>query len=225
MRRLVVLLVAGIGALFLGAAPGHASDDALGLSFDGIHWTSSLQRPLFDPNVRWVPGDVRIARFYVRNQHPDRGDLTVDVERVAQDQLLDTGTLHIAARTNEEPWTSVSSGGLAELLDQDDLASGDPIRVEVRVGLDASSPNTNMVLATDLNFRVTITDADIVSDSGDQPGTDLPSTGSMVSPWMLLVAAALITFGALLICRRRDHTSPDALRGSSETDVPALSSS
>lgn len=193
------------------ATPARADETVIGLSPDGVHWSGSLARPLFDPAVRWVPGDVRTARFWVRNQHPDAGDLTVDLERVRRAELLDSGWLDVSARAGAAPWTAVhDGGGLAELLDADDLASGDPVRVEVRVRMGRDAPNGTMVLSTDLDLRVTIVDADAVAPAVGA----LPDTGTAVPPWLPPLALGLVATGGWLVLRRRRDEPAGSLRTS-----------
>jgi hypothetical protein len=212
MRRAAALAAVAPIALapVLAAAPAHA-DGELGLSRDGVHWHERLVRPLFDPDIRWVPGDVRTARFYVRNLAPDAGTLSVDVERVRRRALADSGFLHVVARADGAPWTALADGDLARLIDGDDLASGRTIPVDVRVALGAAAPNETMVLSSDLDFRVTLRDADAVSSNGAVPrdgtvlqdGLRLPATGAVVPPWLPPTGVALVAVGLWLLAGRR----------------------
>lgn len=163
------LLALGVPILLATASPAYA-DDELGFSSDGSVWVESLTGPLFDPGVRWVPGDVRTASFFVRNQAVERGDLRVDVERTVRDDLLETSYLEISARADGQTWSSVTGVGSQELLAADDLQSGRPVKVEVRVTLDDDAPNETMVLGTDLDFRVTLTQSEIVAEAGGGQG-------------------------------------------------------
>lgn len=178
MRRRIAFILAGC-AVLVAAPPAHAEDE-IGLSTDGVHWTPSLTEPLFDPEVQWVPGDVRTARFFVRNERPDKGDLTVSIDRVVRDDLLDTGWLAISARAGTQPFTTVTAGGTFELVEQDRLGSGVALPVEVRVAMADSAPNRTMVLGTDLDLTVTLTDSDAVLDESgsDTVVDDVDSTGN-----------------------------------------------
>lgn len=162
MRRRIAVALAGC-AVLVAAPAAHAADE-IGLSTDGVRWTPSLTEPLFDPEVRWVPGDVRTARFFVRNERPDNGDLTISIDRVVRDDLLDTGMLAISARAGDQPFTTVTSSGTFKLVEQDRLRSGVALPVEVRVAMAGSAPNQTMVLGTDLDLTVTLTDSDAVLD-------------------------------------------------------------
>lgn len=166
VRLVAVGLAASAAALLPTPAQAEESDDFLGLSADGITWSGTLEDPLFDPNVRWVPGDVRTARFFVRNQQPDAGDLAVFVDRVVRRDLADTGQLAISARAGTQSWVTVTGGGRQQLVDRDRLRPAVPLEIMVRVALVAGAPNQTMVLGTDLDFTVTLTDSDAVLDSG-----------------------------------------------------------
>lgn len=211
LRAIVLALV----VLVVPAAAAHASNE-LGLSYDGQQWSGALKRPLFDPQVRWVPGDVRTARFYVRNQADSWGDLTISVEDVRRDVLTETGRLDIAARVGTGTWTEISAPGTHLLADTDDVPSGTVVPVDVRVALEDVAPNSTMVLGSDLDFSVTLTDSRAgghTGNGGDGDGDhggsiDLPGTGAGFSATELALGLLLLTGGALLMARRR-RTEPD----------------
>nr|WP_296773202.1 hypothetical protein [Rhodococcus sp. (in: high G+C Gram-positive bacteria)] len=46
-------------------------------SYDGETWNSALPTPLFDKDIRWVPGDRRGAVFHVFNDTDDDGRIQV----------------------------------------------------------------------------------------------------------------------------------------------------
>lgn len=172
VRRRASSLVLLTAVLAAAAQPVASADEenesVVALSPDGLHWSAALEAPLFDSALRWVPGDVRTAQFWVRNNHPDRGRLTVDVERVQRDSLIRTGSLQISARAGGRAWSTVAAGGLQELLNDDDLASGEPVPIEIRVRMDDDAPNGTMVLSTDLDLSVTVADAEVVAgESGE----------------------------------------------------------
>lgn len=222
MRRAAVLTaVCALPVLLV--APAHA-DGELGLSYDGTTWHESLSRPLFDPDVRWVPGDVRTARFFVRNQSDDAGTMTLDVARVRRTALVDSGYLRISARSGHDPWTSLEDGDVSTLIDDVLVSAGRPVPVEVRVAMGSQAPNGTMVLATDLDFRVALRDAEVVSGvsenadgtdgtdgTGGTGGTLLPDTGAPFPPWLPVLGFGLLGAGTWLVVRRRrdDETTTD----------------
>lgn len=209
------------------AAPAHA-DSELGFSVDGRQWQPRLTDPLFDPALRWVPGDVRTARFLVRNEAPDTGAMTVDVVRARRTSLIESGFLRVTARAGDGPWTPLDDGDVSRLVDDHLVDSGRPVAVQVRVAMDADAPNGTMVLSTDLDFRVTLRDALAVSSggsggSGENPGpggTDvlgdrggpggtIPDGGSSVPPWLPPLALGLVGAGTWLVVRRRVDEDDD----------------
>lgn len=144
---------------------------ALQVSLDGFTWTGAITTPLFDPDVRWVPGDVRTAQFFVRNRRPEAGDLRVVLERPLREALLGTGFLTIAARADNGPWLEVASGGRQVLVGTADIGSGGAMSVQLRASMGTDAPNQTMVLDTDLDLQVTLTQAGVVEgDSGGGGG-------------------------------------------------------
>ena len=149
---IVVLLAAPIAA---SGAPSHGR---LELSLDGRRWSSNLRTPLFDPAVRWVPGDSRSADLWVKNGSSDRGRLVVSVQGTRLDSLLESGALTITARCEprcEHSWSRpVHEGGTQELLRVGALAPGHRIRIVVGVALDGSAINATQAKGLKLAFRV-----------------------------------------------------------------------
>lgn len=222
----VLVLLAGAGSASVAqerpTGKPESDSNALQVSLDGTTWTDSIVSPLFDPEVRWVPGDVRTSIFYVRNNKAEAGDLSLVLERPLRDALLETSFLTIAARAGDGPWTEVSTGGRQELIDSEKTAAGDEVAVELRASFAADALNTTMVLPTDLDLRLTLTQAGIVADatstdgdgnptavggsnasSGPDAGS-LPDTGSPLRPWVLPLALLLLGAGAVLVARRTD---------------------
>ncbi|MEH6796820.1 MAG: hypothetical protein V7694_22080 [Rhodococcus sp. (in: high G+C Gram-positive bacteria)] len=64
--------------LLLGAVPTQAGQ-TLKYSDDGEQWMTDLRAPLFDNEIRWVPGDTRQSQFYVFNDTDRDGQLTVSI--------------------------------------------------------------------------------------------------------------------------------------------------
>ncbi|MDI9898122.1 hypothetical protein QM797_25660 [Rhodococcus sp. IEGM 1381] len=48
-------------------------------SYDGEQWMTDLRAPLFDNEIRWVPGDTRQSQFYIFNDTDRDGRLTVSI--------------------------------------------------------------------------------------------------------------------------------------------------
>ncbi len=78
-----VCWVAGLSTLaivlLIGAGPSRPAQ-SVGYSSDGEQWSKSLSDPLFDRDIRWVPGDRRSSEFHVFNDTEDDGRLVLFVE-------------------------------------------------------------------------------------------------------------------------------------------------
>ena len=209
MRGAGVLGVAAaiVLAVALDAAPAAARDD-VGLSIDGRHWSSDLSRPLLEPGFRWVPGDRKLASFYVRNQGPTGAHLTIAVETRDPDRLLADHDIALRARVASGTWRSLDNGQDAVSLLDGPLARGGTVRVDVRVRFRWSSGNTAQVDQLPLDFVVRLTQAGIGDRTGpDTGGGFLPGTGSAVESWLVLLGAALLASGGGLVLthRRRER--------------------
>ena len=203
-------LTAAVATLVL-VSPASADDTAgkgtrqdVGVSLDGTHYEESLDAPLFDPRVRWVPGDVRTTDIWVRNQADEAGDLTIDLVPQARQNLFDSGHLTVSARAGTGPWMTVREGEPLRLLARKDVPSRAEVPVTVRVTLAPEAPNGTMVLATDFDLEVTLVDARASGSDGDHdgPGGLLPATGSPTSWWVLPLGLLLLAGGALMLARR-----------------------
>ncbi|KRF11495.1 hypothetical protein ASG90_17335 [Nocardioides sp. Soil797] len=184
--------------------------DELGLSWDGRSWSGHLNGSLFDPSVRWVPGDVRTNEFYVRNEASDGGNLTISVESRDQDQLLRDDDINLSARIGSEHWVLLERTGKNFRLNSEALGAGDRRKVEVRASFDPASTNQSQRDELALKFRVTLADARAGSSDGDdQDGSDdnsnglLPDTGAPVVGWSIVVGGVAVGVGLALMKRRR----------------------
>ncbi|MFL6154749.1 MAG: LPXTG cell wall anchor domain-containing protein [Marmoricola sp.] len=230
VNRGVLVLLVVLGAL-AGTISTASAAGEIGLSTDGVHWSSTLPGPLFDPTFRWVPGDVETATFYVRNQDPDAALLDVTMLTGPVETLIASGDLTVGARVDGGAFTDATTAGSHLLVDQVPVASGAVRKVDVRVSFDPASTNETQDLRLDLNFRVQLSQDSSVSTPGDggtgsgsNPGNgngsgsgngsggtgssgsgNLPDTGSSFSPMLLAEAVLLVAAGFLLVgfSRRR----------------------
>jgi len=213
VRRVVASTLAALVLSVAGPAAADDGSDAqrqqVGLSLDGVHYQHDIDQPLFDPALRWVPGDVRRSSFWVRNQAVEPGDLTIDVLALGRKPLLDSRYLSISARTGDGPWQTMGSDKSMHLLTQKNVPANSAVPVTVQVALAPEATNGTMLLATDLDFGVTLTDARATAAGGgsvdhpDGPGGLLPDTGSSASWWALPLALLLLLVGVLVLSRRR----------------------
>jgi hypothetical protein len=192
--------------------------DELGLSNDGVYWSSQLAAPLFDPAFRWVPGDREESAFWVRNQSSDGATLDVALVGSGVDSLMETGDLTVAVRAEGGPWRSANQVGRQSLISSLSVEPGHTEKVTVSVVFAAASTNESQVLQYDLKFDVRLTQdtsggsdgrSDDEDDSDGSDGHDddgLPGTGGL--PWWVLpFGSGLVAGGvSLAMCTRKERT-------------------
>ena len=104
MRRRVAVVAAGALLALAYAGPARASGEVLVSNTDS-GFAETLAEPLFDPALRWVPGDVRSATFYVRNNTADPAGLSLSVIDEDAGELLDSGALHVRVSSGGTRWS------------------------------------------------------------------------------------------------------------------------
>lgn len=209
-RARAIAWSAALTALLTFGVPAIAhAEDGVAVSHDGVTWGSNLDQPLFDESIRWVPGDSRMARFYVRNDTDDTARMDVDLIATNVDELLDTGELDVEVRFAEGPWQGAGQARSLRLSSQQvgGRASGP---VDVRVSFRADATNVSELLAFQMNLRVTLTETEAAPPGPPAPpaqnrtgGLTLPITGSQIHPMVVASGVAAFTLGALLVTRRR----------------------
>lgn len=222
MRRLVVLFFVLPLLLTAFALPAAADDSVIELSRDGVTWGPDINEPLFDPAMRWVPGDSETSSFYVRNNGGSLGDLAIDVIAGRAGELIDSGDLSITAMGGGGTWQTINDGGQHRLLTALDLADGKVARIMVKVDFDASSLGDTQLESAPLKFVVTLSRAaSLIGDGGTggaEPGSGggkgsgsagvlglLPDTGAPGFRWVALAAILLGCGSALLIDDQRER--------------------
>ncbi|RNL79192.1 LPXTG cell wall anchor domain-containing protein [Nocardioides marmorisolisilvae] len=212
--RLGLMIAAATALIGLGVPPASAAGE-LGLSPDGVTWGDALPGPLFDPALRWVPGDSEVRTFYVRNQSSDDGVLDVTLLTGPVESLIDTGDLSISAKVGNGDYTSAATAGDHQLVKQVVVAAGAVRKLSVKVDFDPASTNSSQQLRLDFRFKVSLSqDTTAVqppsnggggNNNGNGGHGDLPGTGTVVTPTMLLLGALLVAAGTGLIgySRRR----------------------
>ena len=213
IRRLAACLAIALVAL-AGAAPAHA-DDELGWSTDGVHWTAGPPGELFPASMTWVPGDVEQSSFYVRNQGPTDGEMTITAFARDTRRLIASGALAITARVGSGPWTSLRVGQTPVLPTLLEVARNTTSKVTVRV---AFLPTVTAQMDGSATFRLKVVmfQGDVkgistghghgsgqVKGEGVSNGSGLPNTGSPVTLRWIWFAAVLIGSGVALVVPRR----------------------
>lgn len=189
--------------LALGAGPVYA-DDLVGVSLDGSDWTDQLRRPLFDPALRWVPGDTETRSFWVRNQGPTAASMQLALRRTGLGPLLSRHDVQIDGRVDGGSWTSLTDDAGRTLADGV-LAQGEEVRVDVRVAFAPEATNPSERERLPLRFAVRLTQNDAVDDGPQH----LPDTGNGVAGWMVWLGAALVGAGLTLLAAARRREAGD----------------
>ena len=207
MTWLMAVLLVALPCSVAFSTPAAATEGALDVSQDGVTWVDSITDPLFDSDVRWIPGESRTGSFFIRHRGGTPGHLVVDVIGSASGGLLDSGDLHVSARGGGGTWREISTAGTHRLLTVPDLPSGAIEKIVVTVAFDQRSTNATQQSAAHLLFRVTLTE----SSATDGPGEEhdgggngpLPDTGAPDAWWLAVTAAVLIATGLLLVASSR----------------------
>lgn len=184
------------------ASPAVAAGE-LGLSLDGTHWSSSITTPLFDPSFRWVPGDLESGAFFVRNQGGSTGDLTVDILGATVDGLIESGDLRVTAKGGGGDWSTISAGGTHRLLTAPNITEGSASKIKVNVAFDPASSNPTQLLASELTFRVALSESAPRGDL-DDAGTGLPDTGAPNVLFFAVLSALLLGTGLGLVSPKNE---------------------
>ncbi len=210
-----MLRIISIAAVILLTATPAVAADEIGLSTDGVSWESTLSQPLFDPAVRWVPGDRKTASFWVRNESADSALLDVAILGSSIDSLMETGDLSVTVAAASGGGSSTTMTGRHELLSSRAVRPGQTDRIDVTAALDSASTNESQVKALDLRFEVRLTQDAGASDNSDESDDDsddsdddsdrngiLPGTGGPVG-WPLSAGLLGLCVGLLLFATAR----------------------
>jgi hypothetical protein len=130
----------------------HTSS-GLALSRDGRQWSSDLDSPLFEKDLRFVPGETRVETFRVRNSSADKAELRVRLLAQDPSDWLGADGFRMRVRLDDRRWVLVRGDG-----DQPDnhmvLDPGESVPVSVRVRLRRAAGNRNM--ARRLSFTIVV---------------------------------------------------------------------
>lgn len=216
MCRLAALATAAVLVVGGAAAPVHA-DGEIGLSEDGVTWTTSLVDPIFEPEFRFMPGDVEERGFQVRNDGPSDGVLTVDVLASDPDALLANDDFLVEAQVGAGPWTNVEPGTTRAATELK-IPQGAQTDVRIRATFVLESTSEDEIIP--FSVRLTMSEDGEVGGvdagggdgdgdaggAGEVGGVDdgiLPDTGSPFGLGLIWLAAGLIGAGLALALPRR----------------------
>lgn len=208
MKAAFTTLLLALPCLILIVPPAHAADE-LGLSWDGRAWSGDLRGSLFDPTLRWVPGDTRTRAFHVRNQADARGALSMSVTIRDPGHLLDRDDIALDARIGAGEWTRLRRTGDSFALATDALPARASVKVTVRARFDPASGNRSQGRHFRLAFHVTLADARAEPDAGGAGDAPLPNAGAAMSGWLVVLGAVAVGGGAALMRRRPRREDPD----------------
>lgn len=214
MKRRLWSVLGLTAILFCLAASAAQASDEFHVSWDGDVWSEQLSEPLFEPTVRWVPGDFEVEVFYVRNQAEGGATLTIAVTAVDRDHLMVYEDIRLSARLASGDWVDLEHTEENFRLNNDELPAGEVSKVEVRAYFDSNSPNRSQNKELALNFRVILSDAQVAIENPEAPRADdeestgpLPQTGTSGLHWFILAAGTAIGVGmAVLGIRKREES-------------------
>ncbi len=197
------------GALLVAGLLPAAADPRIGLSQDGRSFAEQLTEPLFDPAVRWVPGDVRTETLWVRNDSGQSADLIVTLDAPALAGLLASGDVEISSRVRGSE--AVVEALPATVAAAEGLTAGEAVPVELTVTMAGRADDSTMRVLGGLDLRVRLTEASLVAplDPAGPPGGpvggdagDLASTGMTVPAWVAALGLLAVGLASMLLAGR-----------------------
>ncbi|MGN6722729.1 MAG: hypothetical protein ACTHJM_08965 [Marmoricola sp.] len=190
-----------------------AQTGPVGLSLDGVHWSSALPHPLFTSSYRWVPGDTQAATLYVRNQSGKAAVLTVAMVSGALRDAVLNGDFLVSTSVDGRKATAAHPPASQVIVAVGPAAAGTVHRIRIVVTMSRSATNQAQSRRFSFNFKVTLSQAPTSLGGGVHPGhVTLPDTGSPMTPSLLLATALLLTTGATLMWRSRRTTNTNERR-------------
>jgi hypothetical protein len=192
VATLVAALLTMIGLLGpVTARPAAARAEPLQVSLDGHRWSARIDRPLFESDRRWVPGDVETVTVWARNTSTDAASLTIQVLDQGGDSRLED-ELQLTAMANGQPLTGTAGYP---------VGPGTPVPIDLALAFPASAGNASQGQRTDVMLRVTLTRR-TGSVPPVPPASDLglPDTGaSALSSVLLATGLLLLSTGAAVL--------------------------
>ena len=192
----------------------------LSLSLDGQHWTPELERPLFDGDRRWVPGDNQTVSIWVRNL--TRSAAALDLRLEPAGDSWSTADLDLSARVDGQPVQAQSGTGARRI----DPITG-PTRIDLTVTMSQQAreraQRRHAPFSVRLRFAETGADADADADATLTPdaavlpglsepvGGHLPGTGTPPFGVPITLVGLAAAVRAALRARRSHQIRKEAL--------------
>lgn len=203
----VTTLLCLVMVLLLGM-PATAAAEEVAVGPDGRVWSPDLERPLFDPAVRWVPGDTRTAEFWVRNDGAGEATVTVAATVEGIDAQVGDDVVAFRIRGAGGPWIDLAPDGTSIKLGP--LSAGASRQFDVEASFDPASGNDSMDRSLEFTPRIVLAGDRSATDGEESDGDGsaglagvLPDTGSTVGPLLLVLALALLGIGTGLVAHAR----------------------
>ncbi|WP_229051186.1 LPXTG cell wall anchor domain-containing protein [Aeromicrobium sp. Leaf350] len=204
-RSLLPLLGAVLGGLLalLWVTPAHAADE-IGVSVDGSTWMPAITAPLFDPAMRWIPGDDETRTFYVRAQGPSAATMSIEALTPAGDPFLESD-IDLSVRVDGGAWVALDPAQVAQDLTVRPVPVGDVVTVDVRAFFDPASTNVTQARQLPLQFRITLAEAfpSDANPAGNAGSGSLPTTGAQVGLDLFLLGLLTCAAGGAVLAARR----------------------
>lgn len=154
--RIAGHVLAGLALLaFVAPTSADASETphplVLSMSETGP-WATSLTTPLFDPTMRWVPGDTVTSGFWAANRSDDTTEFRITLLPWEQ-SLMNSGEFDLRVRSGDDRWEPIRSAWTAPRP----LAAGEKMHVQLRASLPTSASNATQSLAFGFDVRTRLT--------------------------------------------------------------------
>lgn len=200
----------------LAATPPRPSP-GVSLSSNGSMWAPDITSPLFDPDIRWVPGDRRQASFFVRNDGESAAELAVTVRAEDSNGLVAGNAIDLIVSTPHRPGAAPPAGTATTL---GRLARGASERIDVAAVFRGTATNATMrkllrfTVVVDLsgapsgttkvpNVTGQVSGGRSHNDAGPMPGTGLLAYTGSEQLWALLVVGlTMLAIGVAALARR-----------------------
>lgn len=178
LLRVIAVAVCVAVAVPASALAADPAPSRLGLSStEQGPWSTSLGAPLFDPSVRWVPGDSVTTGFWARNQSTDSTEFRITLLPQAR-SLMDSGDFDVRIRAGEDDrWQPVRSAWTAPRP----LAAGEKMNIQIRATLHETADNAAQTLEFAFDIRTRLTYQGPVVAPSPRP-TPQPTTSATPAP-------------------------------------------